>query len=220
MDPRIHWEDILMRIESPNRTVRSDSHLQNSTNNLINRQEHRSHLMLSWLSTGAQGGRPNHVRTMVLQRVAAANPPLPPNSTRGLTPGLIDPLLGRVPGNVIPWPVLGANQGRLRVGLGRRGGAGAIPPLVPAPAQTPAPAAPRVAPAPASTDASSLYTDSGEITEEENSVDKSSSSEVRLDTQKFLNFLLTCSRISLCELCEGNESLSPQGRRQRARVFL
>ena len=172
MDPRIHWDDILMRIEIPNRTVRSDGRLQNSTNNLINRQEHRSYLMLSWLSTGALGQRRNIVRTMVLQRVAAANPPLPPNSTRGLTPGLVNPLLGRVPGNIIPWPMLGPNQGRLRVGFGRRGGARAIPSLVPAPAQAPAPA-------------SSLTTESSGDMEEETGSDESQSSEVRLKPKSF-----------------------------------
>ena len=184
MDPRIHWEDILMRIEIPNRTVRSDSHLQNSTNNLINRHEHRIYRMLSWLSTGALGRRRNTVRTMVLQSVAAAIPPLPPNSTRGLTPGLVNPLLGRVPGNIIPWPVLGRNEGRLRVGLGRRGGARAIPSLVPAPAVPPASAPPAAAPA------SSLTTESSgdmeEEEEEEASSDGSQSSEVRLEAQKFL----------------------------------
>ena len=129
MDPRIHWEDILMRIEVPNRTETSDRWLQNSTNNLLNRQEHRYNFMLAWHTTGARGQRANTVRSMVLQRVAAAQPPLPPNSTRGLTPGLINPGLGNVPGNSVAQPMLGANQGRLRVGLGRARG-----PQVPAPA--------------------------------------------------------------------------------------
>ena len=137
MDPRIHWEDILMRIEVPNRTVSSDQNLQNSTNNLINRQEHRYNFMLAWHTTGARGQRANTVRSMVLQRVATAQPPLPPNSTRGLTPGLINPALGNVPGNSVAQPVLGANQGRLRVGLGRGRGP-----------QIPTPANPTQAPAP------------------------------------------------------------------------
>ena len=133
MDPRIHWEDILMRIEVPNRTVTSDQNLQNSTNNLINRQEHRYNFMLAWHTTGARGQRANTVRSMVLQRVATAQPPLPPNSTRGLTPGLINPALGDVPGNSVAQPVLGVDQGRLRVGLGRaRGPALANPPQAPA----------------------------------------------------------------------------------------
>ena len=175
-----------MRIEVQNRTETSDFQLQNSTNNLINRQEHRRFLMLSWLSTGAQGSRRNTVRTMVLQSVAAANPPLPPNSTRGLTPGLINPLLGRVPGNVIPWPAMGPNQGRLRVGLGRRGGGQAIPALVPAPAQAPAPAAPAASAPTAAAPASSLMTESGGAAEEGRSSDESQSSEVRLEAQQFL----------------------------------
>ena len=129
MDPRIHWEDILMRIEVPNRTVTSDQDLQNSTNNLINRQEHRYNFMLAWHTTGARGQRANTVRSMALQRVATAQPPLPPNSTRGLTPGLINPALGSFPGNSAAQPVLGANQGRLRVGLGQGRG-----PQIPAPA--------------------------------------------------------------------------------------
>ena len=108
MDPRIHWEDILMRIEVPKRTVTSDQNLQNSTNNLINRQEHRYNFLLAWHTTGARGQRANTVRSMVLQRVATAQPPLPPNSTRGLTPGLINPALGNVPGNSVAQPVLGA----------------------------------------------------------------------------------------------------------------
>ena len=150
MDPRIHWEDILMRIEVPNRTVTSDQYLQNSTNNLINRQEHRYNFMLAWHTTGARGQRANTVRSMVLQRVATAQPPLPPNSTRGLTPGLINPALGNVPGNSVAQPVLGVNQGRLRVGLGRGRGpqiapayptlthqALANPPQAPAPPNNP-----------------------------------------------------------------------------------
>ena len=169
--------------------------------------------MLSWLSTGARGVRRNTVRTMVLQRVAAAVPPLPPNSTRGLTPGLVNPLLGRVPGNIIPWPVLGTNQGRLRVGLGRRGGSRAIPSLVPAPAAPPVSAPPAAAPA------SSLTTESSDYTEEETSSDDSQSSEVRLEAQRLHYILLTRSRMSLCMLPEGDECPSPQGRRQRARVF-
>ena len=115
MDPRIRWADILMRIEVPNRTAESDRKLQNSTNNLINRREHPRYLMLAWHSTGANGVRSNRVRTMVLREVAAAHPPLPPNSTRGLTPGLINPQLGNVPGNVVPHPPLGDDHGRLRV---------------------------------------------------------------------------------------------------------
>lgn len=119
MDPRIHWQDIFTRIEVPNRTADSDRKLQNSTNNLINRQEHRRFLMLSWHTTGANRTTRNVTRNLVLQRVAAARPPLPPNSTRGLTPGLINPRLGNVPGNSIPFPPLRRqSMGRLRV-LGR-----------------------------------------------------------------------------------------------------
>lgn len=104
-----------MRIHWPNRTVVSERRLQNSTNNLINRQEHRVYFMLAWHTTGAHGMRANEVRSFVLARVAAAQPPLPPNSTRGLTPGLINPLLGNIPGNRIPQPIRRINQGRLRV---------------------------------------------------------------------------------------------------------
>lgn len=115
MDPRIKWADILMRIELPNRTVPLEKNLQNSTNNLINRHDHKQHFMLAWHATGANSTRANHVRSEVLGRVAAANPPLNFNSTRGLTPGLINPLLGYLPGNSIPFPQLGNDQGRLRV---------------------------------------------------------------------------------------------------------
>ena len=114
MDPRIHWQDIIMRIELPNRTIDSDRRLQNATNNLINRSEHRLYYMLAWHSTGVNGMRHNEVRTWVLDRVAAAHPPLPPNSTRGLTPGLINPLLGDVPGNAIDHPIRRYSQGKLR----------------------------------------------------------------------------------------------------------
>ena len=54
MDPRIHWEDILMSMEVLNRTVGSNRHLQNSTNNLINRQEHRTFSIPSWQNTETQ----------------------------------------------------------------------------------------------------------------------------------------------------------------------
>lgn len=99
--------------------------------------------MLAWRTTGANAVvRHNEVRTMVLRRVAAANPPLPPNSTRGLTPGLINPALGHIPGNVIPQPAMPGDRGRLRVGLGRARGAQGVPLLVPAPAAAPPPPAP------------------------------------------------------------------------------
>ena len=115
MDPRIRWADILMRIEVPNRTTDSDRKLQNSTNNLINRHDHPRYFMLAWHSTGAHGMRSNRVMTMVLHEVAVAYPPLPPNSTRGLTPGLINPQLGNVVGNVVPQPAQRDGQSRLRV---------------------------------------------------------------------------------------------------------
>ena len=99
--------------------------------------------MLAWRTTGANAVvRHNEVRTMVLRRVAAANPPLPPNSTRGLTPGLINPALGHIPGNVIPQPAMPGDRGRLRVALGRARGAQGVPLLVPAPAAAPPPPAP------------------------------------------------------------------------------
>lgn len=99
--------------------------------------------MLAWRTTGANAVvRNNQVRTMVLRRVAAANPPLPPNSTRGLSPGLINPALGHVPGNVIPQPAMPGDRGRLRVGLGRARGAQGVPLLVPVPAAAPQPPAP------------------------------------------------------------------------------
>lgn len=99
--------------------------------------------MLAWRTTGANAVvRHNEVRSMVLRRVAAANPPLPPNSTRGLTPGLINPALGHVPGNVIPQPAMPGDRGRLRVGLGRARGAQGVPLLVPAPAAARPPAPP------------------------------------------------------------------------------
>ena len=177
-----------MRIEVPNRTVGFDRHLQNSTNNLINRQEHRTFSMLSWQTTGARGMRPNTVRTLVLQRVAAANPPLPPNSTRGLTPGLRNPALGNVPGNVVPWPAVNVNQGRLRVGLGRVGGAQAVPLLVP----VPAPPAPPPAPSPLSSSASAS------ASEPASSSDESQSSEVRTEMIYHLSLLLTCPRKYRC----------------------
>ena len=115
MDPRIRWADILMRVEVPNRTEDSDKKLQNSTNNLINRQEHGRYHMLSWHSTGANGMRNNRVRNDVLRMVATAQPPIPPNSTRGITPGLINPLLGNVPGNVVAQPPMRHGPARLRV---------------------------------------------------------------------------------------------------------
>ena len=116
----MQWEDILMRIEMPNRTPRRDMSVQNSTNNLINRSENNELCMLAWFSTGTRGVRNNVVRTSVLQRLAAAQPPPPPNSTRGLTPGLINPALGNIRGNSIPFPRRRPDQGKLRVGIVRR----------------------------------------------------------------------------------------------------
>ena len=120
MDPRIHWEDILMRMEIPNRTTRSDSLLQNATNNLINRKQNKELAMLAWHSTGANAAvRRNAARTEVLGRVNNARPPLPPNSTRGLTPGLIDPRRGHVSGNMIAFPDA-TDDRRLRVNMPRQ----------------------------------------------------------------------------------------------------
>ena len=126
MDPRTHWEDILMRIEISNRDEAMERRVQNSSNNLINRSENRLFFMLAWHTTGAGGMRNNTVRTMVLQQVAATRPPLPPNSTRGLTPGLINPRLGNVVGNRIPFPARRPDQGRLRLGTGRHPRAQAV----------------------------------------------------------------------------------------------
>lgn len=116
MDPRIQWQDIWMRIELPNRTADSETKIKNATNNLINRKEHRRFSMLSWHTTGANGSRKNHTRVEVLRRHARIHPPPPHNSTRGLTPGLINPRLGDIPGNRVPLPPLrGHGHGRLRV---------------------------------------------------------------------------------------------------------
>ena len=119
MDPRMLWDDILMRIEMPNRTEDGETRVQNSSNNLINRSENREFSLLAWHSTGARGMRNNVVRTAILRRVAAAQPPLPPNSTRGITPGLINPALGNIRHNSIPFPTRKPDQGKLRVGMGR-----------------------------------------------------------------------------------------------------
>ena len=109
-----------MRIEMPNRDEAGETRVQNSSNNLINRSENRAFSLLAWHTTGANGMRNNIVRTSVLRNVATAQPPLPPNSTRGLTPGLINPALGNFHWNTIPFPTRDPDQGRLRVGMGRR----------------------------------------------------------------------------------------------------
>ena len=200
-----------MRIELPNRTVAIERHLQNSTNNLINRHEHRVYFMLAWHSTNANGGvRPNEVRSYVLRRVAAAQTPLPPNSTRGITPGMINPALGNVAGNVIPQPVRRINQGRFRV-AGR---------AAPAQAGAPAPAnAAQVYPLPTTTSRSSHVqashprdnqgrsnkrrrkTQVSSSESEDNittfSSDESNDSDVCIHLSKLQSILLTLTRILL-----------------------
>ena len=97
MDPRMSIDDITMRIEAPGRTRESDQKLRNRLLNMEASRQHLRYCMLSWFGTGKHEFN-NKTRDQVLAKMAE-NPvlyqhQLHNNTTRGSTPGLINPALG------------------------------------------------------------------------------------------------------------------------------
>ena len=107
-DPRIRAQDIEMRMELENRPK------WNAIQTRATRNWGQKFTMLSWHTKGKwRRGQPNASREAVLAMLTPAQ--VTANSTRGSTPGLIDPALGEAGGR-IPWPVTkeGEGEGRLQ----------------------------------------------------------------------------------------------------------
>ena len=91
-----HWYDITMRIEQPAgrpRTAESDHRLANATQNMARRLWHSHCYIFSWFHH-RNFDQPNKARTHVLSSLEKAGISELRNSTRGLSPGLIDPAKG------------------------------------------------------------------------------------------------------------------------------
>ena len=100
-------EDILMRMHPDvlPRTTVGDTRLRNSLNMRASRRAYPEYCMISWFGKGLDGGRLKHtardetLQMLTPQQIAA-------NTTRGSTPGLVNPLVGERPGNRIELPAV------------------------------------------------------------------------------------------------------------------
>ncbi|KAK0512612.1 hypothetical protein JMJ35_004629 [Cladonia borealis] len=99
IDPRINWTDITMRMEIPQRTAKDDIKWNNRIVNMSRRVWGKKYYILSWFQR-----RPTD-NTHVYNALRDKNIPLHLNTTRGITPGLVDP--NQPNGPRIPRPVLG-----------------------------------------------------------------------------------------------------------------
>ncbi|KAL8856652.1 MAG: hypothetical protein Q9178_006719 [Gyalolechia marmorata] len=142
-DPRIQWNDIYMRQYGPNRT-RSHNTLQR----LVSRNRPKA-MMVTWpqqhkwlMDANAKKAvkksavpspedktrdKPldkSKTKSKVKNSLLMTEAEIEANSTRGHTPGLIDPRLGEVPGNRVPWPKKNPTAGKSlpRSTGGRRSG--------------------------------------------------------------------------------------------------
>ncbi|MCJ1400122.1 hypothetical protein MMC11_003326 [Xylographa trunciseda] len=107
LDGRIRWDDILMRMEVKNRP-------KGNALNMAGFRVWRPKLyMVAWHIKGTKNGRGDQ-QAKVLARLSPAQ--VAANTTRGSTPGLLNPVLGpagrRTVG--IPWPVLPAGRGETK----------------------------------------------------------------------------------------------------------
>lgn len=113
LDPRITWEDIVMRMELVG--LRAAYNEKVFINTVINNQAHRvfrKHFkVLAWHSR-KNLEKPTAAERNVLKSLTQDQ--IDRNTTRGTTPGLIEPLLGEQPGNRIFRPSLRAGTGRCR----------------------------------------------------------------------------------------------------------
>lgn len=103
IDPRVCWSDILMRMPLAGRRN------QNALNMESSRMRERYH-MICW-RPGTDAERENIVRQRVLAKLTPQQ--IAANTTRGSTPGLINPLIGEAGGRV-PHPILKNGQGSIR----------------------------------------------------------------------------------------------------------
>ena len=85
------------------RTTVGDTRLRNSLNMRASRRAYPEYCMISWFGKGLDGGRLKHtardetLQMLTPQQIAA-------NTTRGSTPGLVNPQVGERPGNRIELP--------------------------------------------------------------------------------------------------------------------
>ncbi|MCJ1269747.1 hypothetical protein MMC22_009640 [Lobaria immixta] len=103
-DPRIRWEDLTMRMPLSGRPPKNTLQMR------VSRFLRGNHSLIAWHDTIPRD-KPNAVRDRVLRGLTDAQKAA--NTTRGSTPGLIDPSLG-VAGGVVPYPVLRPGQGKSR----------------------------------------------------------------------------------------------------------
>lgn len=214
MDPRMSWDDMIMRIELPGRTPEGDLKLQNSIQTMLGRFWHRHYHMLSWFGKGRfhYNNAINPARVQILRDLANATPPIPlvPNTTKGITPGSINPAHGPN-GTMVAWP-------NIRGGTIRGPRPAVVPPAALATPVVPLPAIATVPtitapPIPPVTTAASLPTTAvtGTVVEVDDSSSSSSLAEIDLDSNHLPGRESTLTMISAAdhsvseELGEGEE---------------
>ncbi|KAL9103672.1 MAG: hypothetical protein Q9163_001298 [Psora crenata] len=101
LDPRLEWPDIVMRMEPTllPRTALSDRKLKNRLQNNNSRLHYPMNKMVSWHVRGPSA-RTMQARNNVLSSLTREQ--IRRNTTRGATPGLIDPSLPPTPDNQVP----------------------------------------------------------------------------------------------------------------------
>ncbi|KAL9126240.1 MAG: hypothetical protein Q9217_004686, partial [Psora testacea] len=111
LDPRLEWQDIIMRIEPAQlpRTAISERKLKNRLQNNNSRLHYPLHNMVSWHVRGGSK-RALQDRKNVLNLLSQDQKRR--NTTRGATPGLIDPLLPDEPANRVPAVIYSARQNK------------------------------------------------------------------------------------------------------------
>lgn len=107
MDPRMSWDDLTMRMEVRGRTQQGDLKLQNSIQTMLRRFWHKNYHMISWFGKGRNNYNTanNPARVQLLNDLTNATPPIPItlNTTKGLTPGSMNPAHGPN-GTMVAWP--------------------------------------------------------------------------------------------------------------------
>ncbi|MCJ1412795.1 hypothetical protein MMC19_006894 [Ptychographa xylographoides] len=104
IDGRIRWVDITMRMDQINRPT------ANALNMSGVRVWRPALSLLAWHMRGTVHGRDRH-RNAIFAKLTTAQ--IAANTTRGLTPGLIDPAQGEAGGR-IPWPTIPEGRGERR----------------------------------------------------------------------------------------------------------
>lgn len=89
IDPRVRWIDILMRMEPENRLT------TNRLNNLAGRTWRPLYKMIAWHGTPKGNGLSKYTQVVIN---ALSPGQIAGNSTRGSTPGLVNPAFGRAGG--------------------------------------------------------------------------------------------------------------------------